>query len=334
MKFGAPEQLALMWIIPLVTIFFIIALRSRKKAMRIFFENTVLSEASSDFNLGNKKVKYTILVLAILLVVTAQARPQWGFSWQEVKRKGIDIIIVLDTSNSMLAEDVLPNRLERSKLAIKDLVKKIRGDRIGLVVFSGNAFLQCPLTVDYDGFFLALDDVDVDIIPVGGTSISRAIKTASNSFEKESKGEKIVILITDGEDLEGGVENAIDTAKRSGIKIFCAGIGSTEGELVPVKDNAGRVSFLKDAEGNVVKTRLNEDVLKKMAVKTGGIYVRGSGAEIGLNTIYDEKLSKLEKQEFKIKMEKKYHERFQIFLAFALLLLFIEPLIGDRRMVR
>jgi Ca-activated chloride channel family protein len=248
-----------------------------------------------------------------------------------VKRQGLDILIALDSSKSMLAEDVLPSRLGRSKLAIKDLVRKLHGDRVGLIVFSGTAFLQCPLTVDYDGFLLSLEDVSVDTIPVGGTSLARAIYTAMKSYEGGKKKHKVLIIITDGEDLEGGVERAIQTAKAAGITIYCVGIGTQEGELIPVTGRSGKVVFLKDKEGNVVKTHLVEDVLQKMALDTGGMYVHATGAEFGLGLIYDERLSKLEKQEFKSKMEKRYNERFQIPLYFAIFLLLIEPLIGDKK---
>ena len=202
---------------------------------------------------------------------------------------------------------------------------------MGLVLFSGTAFLQCPLTVDYNGFLLSLDDADVSTIPVGGTSLSKAIYTAINSYEGAKDQEKVLIIITDGEDLEGGLDKAIERAKAVGVEIFCVGIGSTNGELVPVEDASGRITFLKDAAGELVRTRLVEDTLQKMAVETGGMYVHAMGAEFGLGIIYDQRLSKMEKQEFESKMEKRYNERFQIPLFFAIFLLLLEPLIGDRK---
>jgi len=176
-----------------------------------------------------------------------------------------------------------------------------------------------------------LDDVDIDSISVGGTSLSEAIYTASKSYEGEENDVRILIIITDGEDLEGGLDQAIDKAKSQNIEVFCVGIGSKEGELIPIRNANGEISFLKDAEGNVVKTRLEEEILKKIAFETGGMYVHAQGAEFGLDLIYEKRLSNLEKKDFEAKIEKHYYDRFQYFVAIVFLLLFIEPLIGDRR---
>jgi len=331
MKFGAPYMAVWLWIVPGAIVFYIMAGRAREKVLRGFAKDNLHLEVSGSFDMRKRKIKNSMIIAAVFFMLLGLMRPQWGFQWQEVKRRGLDMLIALDTSNSMLAEDVLPNRLDRAKLAIKDLVKKLHGDRIGLIAFSGTAFLQCPLTVDYDGFLLSLDDVDADTIPVGGTSLSKAIYTAIGSYENNRNEEKILIIITDGEDLEGGVEGAIKKAMAAGVKVFCVGIGSTEGEIIPIRNEAGKMDFVKDPEGNVVRTRLVEEILQKIALEAGGIYVRATGAEFGLDLIYDEKLSKLEKQEFKSRMEKRYHERFQIPLALAVILLFFEPLIGDRK---
>jgi len=331
MKFGAPYMVVWLWIVPVVIVFYSMASRARDKALRRFAAGNLLPEISGSFDARKRKIKNSMIIISVLFLLLALMRPQWGFQWQEIKRQGLDILIALDTSKSMLAEDVLPSRLGRAKLAIKDLVKKLHGDRIGLVVFSGTAFLQCPLTVDYDGFLLSLDDVDINTIPVGGTSLANAIYTAIDSYEGGKKQQKILVIITDGEDLEGGVERAIMKARTLNVKIFCVGIGAPEGELIPVTDDIGRINFLKDTDGNVVKTRLVEDMLQQMAIATGGMYVCATGAEFGLELIYKERLSKLEKQDFKSRMEKRYHERFQIPLFFAILLLLCEPLIGDRK---
>lgn len=331
MRFGDINLFMLMWLALAVFIFYLIADKKRKRMMSNFASGILQKDIAGSFNLSRRKLKNSLVTLSVFLLVVALMRPQLGFKWQEVKRQGIEILIALDTSKSMLAEDVLPNRLDRAKLAIKDLVKKLRGDKVGLIVFSGTAFLQCPLTVDYNGFLLALDDVDVNSIPVGGTSLASAIYKAIESYDREENDQKILIVITDGEDLEGGVERAIERAKYKGVKISCVGIGSPEGELIPLTEEEKGKGFLKDSKGNVVKTRLQEDVLQRIALETGGMYVRATGAEFGLDLIYEEKLSKLEKQEFKSKMEKRYNERFQYPLGLAILLLLLEPLIGDRK---
>jgi len=231
----------------------------------------------------------------------------------------------------MLANDVKPNRLERSKLAIKDLIRKLKGDRIGLIAFSGTAFLQCPLTIDYSGFLLALNDLSVGTIPRGGTSISSAIKMALKSFEGGQRGQNVLIIITDGEDHEGDAAGLARKAEKEGVKIFCIGIGTAQGELIPLVDESGEKSFLKDRQGNVVKSRLNERILGQIALTTGGAYVRSRGAEFGLDLIYEQKLSRMEKKEIKARMAKRYHQRFQLPLAIALILLTIEPLINDKK---
>ncbi|MBD3379693.1 MAG: VWA domain-containing protein [Candidatus Omnitrophica bacterium] len=334
MRFAAPFMTAWLWTVPAVIVFFIYAGKARRKALKRFASERLLSDIAGSFDPGRRRLRQTMLTFALLFMALSLMRPQWGFRWQEVKRKGLDILVALDTSNSMLAEDVAPNRIERSRLAIKDLVKKLHGDRIGLIVFSGTAFLQCPLTVDYNGFMLSLNDVSVESIPVGGTSIARAIYTAIDSYEGGTQDQKVLIIITDGEDLEGGLEKAVQAAKARNIRIYCVGIGTPEGELIPVTDGSGKTVFLKDEQGNVVKTRLVEDTLKRMALETGGIYVRASGAEFGLDLIYEKGLSQMEKRDFESKMQKQYFDRFQLPLAFALFLILAEVFVSEKKKSR
>ncbi|MBU1083696.1 MAG: VWA domain-containing protein [Candidatus Omnitrophota bacterium] len=331
MRFGSVYTAVWLWIIPLFFVFYRLTEKARERNLRRVASEEVLKEISSSFDPVKRRTKKYLLLLSVLLMLIALMRPQWGFKWQEVKRRGLDLLIALDTSKSMLAEDVLPNRLDRARLAVKDLVKKLNGDRIGLIIFSGKAFLQCPLTVDYDGFLLSLDDVDVDSVQIGGTALSSAIYTAIKSYEGGEGKHKILVIITDGEDLEGGIEEALGAAEKEGIDIYCVGIGDPAGELIPITDEKGKRAFLKDIDGNVVKTRLVEGLLQKIAMDTGGMYVRSTGAEFGLDLIYEEKLSKLEKQDFESKMEKRYNERYQIPLGAALILLMIEMLLGDRK---
>lgn len=331
MRFAQPYYAVGFWIVLGVVLFFVWAYKSRRKAMRRFAEDEFLNEIASSVDFQAKIIKSAVIVAVLILGILTLMRPQWGFQWQEVKRRGLDILIAIDTSNSMLATDVKPNRLGRSKLAVKDLIKRLKGDRVGLIAFSGTAFLQCPLTVDYNGFLLALDDLGTTTIPRGGTSITSAIKVAMDTYEGGDKKYKVLVIITDGEDHEGDPVKLAEEAKKEGIKIYCIGIGTTEGELIQLVDRNGKRSFLKDREGNIVKSRLNERVLQGIALSTGGMYVRSSGADFGLELIYDERLSRMEKRDIKVQMSKFYHERFQIPLALALLLLLIEPLISDRR---
>lgn len=331
MRFANGHYSSGFWIVVVVICFYILVFRRRRSLLSKFAEQPLVQELVSSVSYRRQALKAAAVICCLVGALLALMRPQWGFQWREVKRVGLDIVIAIDTSKSMLAQDVKPNRLERSKLAVKDLLKKLHGDRVGLVAFSGSAFLQCPLTVDYNGFFLALNDLDVDTIPRGGTSLSSALQVAMKSFEGGLQKYKALIIITDGEDHEGDPIRFAEEARKQGIKIFCIGVGTSAGELIRVANETGQKVYLRDKAGNVIKSRLNEDALKKIALLTGGTYVRSSGSEFGLDVIYDEKLSKMEKRELKAQMAKLYHERFQIPLVIALLFLVIEPFISDRK---
>ena len=331
MHFAQLNMLVWLWVAMSLGVFLFWANRNHRKAVSRFTQEHLVKDIA--FCLEPKKAltKNILLIIIVLLSVLALIRPQWGFQWQEVKRQGIDIIVVVDTSKSMLTQDVKPNRLERTKFAIQDLLQKLKGDRIGLIAFSGESFLICPLTVDYGGFQISLKDLGVDTVPRGGTNVARAIEAAIKDYDKTSSEHKAVIIITDGDDLEGDPIVAAKKAKEKGIKIYCVGIGSTEGELIQIRNERGELVFLKDNNGNFVKSRLNEGLLKQIALITGGIYVKASGSKFGLDLIYERELSKLEKREIEAKMEKKYFERFQFPLGLAALLLVIETCLTRRK---
>jgi Ca-activated chloride channel family protein len=319
--------------IAVLVLFFVIAMKRRDRLVKRFADKNLVKEIAPSASFGKKVFKMALITAAAAFALVALARPQWGFEWEESKRVGLDILIAMDVSKSMLARDVKPNRLERSKFAVKDLVKKLNGDRIGLVAFAGTAFLQCPLTIDYNGFLLALDDLSTSTIPRGGTSISSAIAEAISTYKGADQKYKILVIITDGEELEDSAMKAAEEAARQGVKIYCVGVGTSEGELIPVTDERGDRAYLADKSGRVVKTALNEELLQKIALSTGGSYVRATSAEFGLSLLYDKSISKLEKHDIESKMRKHYQERFQIFLAVALLLLFVEPLFSERKRV-
>ncbi len=331
MKFGNFHAIHFLWLFAALVMFYVWSFKRRRADMEKFADKELLNEIAYSLDGKRQRMKAMLLLASALIIILTLMRPQWGFEWREVTKSGIDILIALDTSNSMLAEDVKPNRLERSKLAVRDLVKKLHGDRIGLIAFSGSAFLQCPLTVDYDGFILSLNDLDVNTIPKGGTSISSAIKVSLDSYKGGNTKYKALVIITDGEDHEGKALEWAEKSKERGIKVFTIGIGTKEGEIIPVSDESGNRMYLKDRSGNVVKTRLDEATLQKIALTTGGSYVKSTGAEFGLDLIYEKKLSKMEKREIESKMVKNYYERYQIPLAVALLLLCIEPFVRERR---
>lgn len=331
MRFAQINMLTGLWAVIGLALFLYWAFNHRQKMIRRFAQEPPVKDIA--FRFAPKRVahKNLLLVTAVLFSVLALARPQWGFRWQEIKRRGIDILVVIDTSKSMLTQDVKPNRLERTKFAVQDLLKKLKGDRIGLIAFSGEAFLVCPLTSDYGGFQISLSALGIDTIPRGGTNVAKAIQAAIRDYDNTPGRHKAVIIVTDGDNLEGDPVAAARQAKEKGIKIYCVGIGSAEGELIQMRDQEGRPVFLKDLEGNFVKSRLNEDLLEQIALITGGIYVKASGSRFGLDLIYDRELSKLEKRDIEEKMEKKYFERFQIPLAAAALLLVVETCLTTRR---
>ena len=300
--------------------------------MNSFVNSSLWHEIVSSFSMRREYIKIVILSLSLLLLIGALTRPQMGFQWKEIKRKGLDIIFVIDTSKSMLARDMMPSRLERTKMAVDHLLKDLRGDRIGLIAFSGEAFLQCPLTLDYEGFRAALSDLDTDSISRGGTSMSEAIMEAVKSYDPGQKKYKVMILISDGEDFEGDPLKAAQVAMDERIRIFCIGVGSRGGSLLPIINEKGEKAYIIDRYGQKVASRLNEKILKEIAFITGGAYIHSSGSNFGLDTIYRDKISRMDKREIKGKMNKQYHERFQVPLFLAIILLVIEMFISKRRL--
>lgn len=298
--------------------------------MRQFVSARFISELVEQFSFRRRKVKHILLIGVVVFSLLALARPQWGFEWREIKREGLDILFVIDTSKSMLTQDVKPNRLERTKFAVKDVIKKLKGDRVGLLAFSGDAFMMCPLTNDYGGFLLTLNELNVNVVPRGGTDLERAIEVALEGYGDVLSKHKAIVIITDGDNLEGSPLAQAKLAKQKGIKIYTIGVGTAEGELIKISD-AGSTNYLKDAQGNVIKSRLNESLLKDIALETEGIYIRSSGFDFGLDVLYEKELSKLEKRQIESKMERQFYDRFQFPLALALLLLIGETCILTRR---
>jgi Ca-activated chloride channel family protein len=331
MRFADGYLLNLLWLLPIIAALLVFAVGRRRMMMRKFIDAKLISELTKNLNESTWIWKSVLILIIFLFSIIALARPQWGFEWREVKRQGVDIIVVVDTSKSMLTQDVKPNRLERTKLAIHDLLGKLKGDRIGLIAFAGDAFMLCPLTVDYNGFLLTLKDLDVNSVPRGGTNIGRAMDEALKSFDETPSQFKVIIVVTDGDNLEGDPLSAAKKMKDKGVRVYTVGIGTQEGELIQLQNELGQKEFLKDENGNFVKSRLNEKLLEEIALTTGGAYVKATGAEFGLDTIYERNISKLEKREFENKMDKRYFERFQFPLAVATFLLIIETCIGTRK---
>lgn len=325
-----PVALAALVLVPGAIAFFWWAFRERERALATFVDAALVPIVVPDLDRRRRRVRAVLLTAGIGALALALAGPMWGFHWEEVRREGVDLVVALDTSKSMLASDVAPNRLARAKLAVQDLLAELQGDRIGLVAFAGSAFVQCPLTLDRNAFRESLDAVEVGLIPRGGTNLTEAIDASLEAFEGRQGSHQAVVLITDGEDHEGKVEDAIKHATDRGVKVFTVGIGTAEGELIPTEGG----TFLKDRKGQVVKSRLDEETLKKLALDTGGVYLHAVGTDLGLSALYREHVASMEKRELASTLERRYEHRFQIPLAIGILLLVVEQVLGDRRVGR
>ena len=324
----------LLWLLavvpPLMLAFFWWSGRRRQQLVTQFIQARLLPALTVGISPARLKLRLGLLVLAVISLLLALARPQWGFDWEPTKQRGLDIIVAIDTSKSMLAEDIAPNRLARAKLAALDLARQAKSDRIGLVAFAGTAFLQCPLTIDDTAFRQSVEALDVNIIPQGGTALAEAIDTALAAF-KEGESYKALVLLTDGEDHDSGALEAAKRAAQAGLQIFTVGVGTTDGELLRIKDANGKNDFVRDEQGNVVKSHLNEDLLRDVAKATDyGIYLRLQGAT-AMETLYQQGLSKLPKSEHQEKLVRRYHERYHWPLALAIICLLAELLLPERK---
>lgn len=329
MKWGNVQFLV--WLplaIPLVWALFAL-LRRRRAALAQLVDPALLGVLAPAWNPARAKSRLVLRVLALALLVLALARPQWGFRWEEVRRQGLDLVVALDTSRSMMASDIKPTRLQQAKWGIRDLLRNLRGDRVGLVPFAGSSILQCPLTIDYAAFAMTLDDVYSGIIPKGGTAIEQALRTAVAAFPKDGTADRVILLITDGEDHDGDPLALLPELKENGIRVYTIGIGTLEGEMVPAGDGQG--GYFKDRQGQIVKTALKEDVLQKLALGTGGTYVRSAPGDTGLERVFNESIANLKRSEQENRTAKIYEERFVWPIAAALLLLAWEALLSDRR---
>jgi Ca-activated chloride channel family protein len=330
MRFEHPQILWLLLVVPpALAVFFWWALHARQRLLAQFIEARLLSQLTVGVSPARQKLRFGILMLAVAFLLITLARPQRGFDLQEVEQRGLDIVVAVDTSKSMLAADIAPNRLARAKLAAPELMQKAGTDRMGLVAFAGDAFLECPLTVDNTAFQQCVQALDVNAIPQGGTAIAAAIETALTAF-KENNHYKVLVLFTDGEDNDTGALEAAQEAAKAGLKIFTIGIGTEKGELVRVADGNGNSDYVRDEQGNVLKSHLNEALLQQIAVAAGGFYLPLRGAN-AIDTLYERGLAPLPKSEGKERLVRRYHEQFHWPLAAAILLLLAEMFLPERK---
>src|SRR5258708_3622760 len=332
MNFATGHALWLLLVLPPATAaFFWWAGRKRQSLLTQFIQARLLPALTVGISARRQRIRATSLALAVVCLIVALARPQWGFDWEPTKQRSLDIVVAIDTSKSMLAEDIAPNRLARAKLAALDLMQQARSDRLGLVAFAGTAFLSCPLTIDDAAFRQSVEALDVNTIPQGGTALAEAINTALAAF-KEGDNHKALVLMTDGEDHDSGALDAAKKAAQAGLRIYTIGIGKAEGEILRITDEKGRTDYVRDEQGNVVKSHLNEELLRDIANATGGLPLLLRGADT-IDTLFKhpQGLAALPKSEHEEKLIKQYHERYHWPLAAAVLLLVAEMLFPERK---
>jgi Ca-activated chloride channel family protein len=337
MRFGSAEYLHLLWLVPLLAGFFFWVSHRRRVRLENFAGRELLGRLVRSAGGERTVIRHILFLLALTFLILSAARPMWGTRETEVARRGVDVIIAMDTSLSMDAEDVKPSRLRKAKLQMTGLVDRLRGDRVGLVAFAGTAFVQCPLTLDHSAAKMFLDIMDSGLIPRPGTALSQAISTSVEAFRSRERKYKVLVLLTDGEDHEGDPLAAARAAAEDGVVIHTVGIGSPAGEPIPIRNEQGRVSgYKKDRGGEVVTSRLDEETLRAIAQATGGLYLRATAGEVELDTLAAE-ISGMEKRELQSRMHAGLEERFQYPLALALLFLIAWlaiPDLGHRRRSR
>lgn len=326
--FAAIKYLWLLLLVPVLPLLYALSLALRRRRLAKLGDPAAAARLMPHYSRAKGWIRLILVDLAVGLLAIALARPQIGAKLAERETRGAEIMICLDVSNSMLAEDYSPNRLERAKLAISRLVDRLRDDRIGLIIFAGKPFVQLPITTDYVSAKMFLSSIGPDSVPVQGTAIGDAVLTAVKSFSSQSEKSRAIILITDGENHEDDAVAAAKQAAEAGVKLYTIGVGSPEGQ--PIRLNG---ELLKDKDGNIVVTKLDEGTLRKMAQAGGGAYVRAGNEEFGLNPIIDD-LRRLEDEHFKSVVFEEYDEQYMYFVAAALVLLAVAFLIGDRRAKR
>lgn len=331
MRFAAPENFLILLAVILLGLFIWWSLARKKRLLARFGDIPLLMRNAPDISFARQGTKAVLILLAMALVATALARLQFGTHMEMLKREGIDIIVALDVSNSMLARDMKPSRLEKARQEIRGIIDRLKGDRIGLVAFAGQAYVQCPLTLDYSAARFLLGAMEPSSVSVQGTSLTAAIRKAVEAFSQKERKHKVVLLLTDGEDHEGDAIQVAEDARKEGVKIYTVGIGSPAGEPIPMLDrNGNQVGFRKDETGEVVITKLDEMTLQKVSLATGGKFYRATHGELELDKIFDE-IAGMEKKELEGTLITRYDDRYQWPLLLAILLLIGEFFLSERK---
>ncbi len=330
MRWGEPNFLILFLLLPVLVLFLRARWGARLEALRTFGNPDLVNKLIDGIDRDKQVGKQVLVVIGIFFLLIALLRPQFGTRTKEVERAGQDIVIALDLSRSMLAQDFTPDRLRKAMQEMKSFMRILEGDRIGLVVFAGEAQILCPLTLDYGAASLFLEEVDTEWLPTPGTNLTAAIETAAKAFVTEEQGYKNIVLITDGESHEGDPVAAAKAAADQGITIYAIGIGQPEGVPIPVQDDSGDVTYVRDAQGERVTTKLDIDTLQKVAAATGGRWHQATGGQLELREIYEE-IREQEDKELTSTITTIFEDRYQIPLLVAFAILLIEPLLSDRK---
>jgi Ca-activated chloride channel homolog len=334
MTFGAPEWLWGLLAAPILVALFARAEKRGTERLREFVSPRLLPQLAATLDRSRRVLRFALQLLSLIFAIVAVAQPRWGYTFQNVQRKGLDLLIAVDTSRSMLSNDVQPNRLERVKLAAQDLIDESQGDRIGLIAFAGRAFVQAPLTIDYDAVIESINDLNTKTIPEGGSNISEAIALAARTFGKSATGNRALILFTDGEELTGDAVKAAKEAADMDMRIFTIGVGTPQGSLIPVNDDNGNTSFVKDSRGQVVKSKLDENRLREIAQATGGMYFHLESGPRTTHELFAEGLSKMKAAEMDVRLSRRPIERYEWPLGAGLIALALSILLGERKRVR
>ena len=333
MSFGAPIWFWALLAIPVLAVLFARAEQRGVTKLREFVSPRLLPQLAATVNRSRRVLRFALLMLGLALAIVSLARPQWGYIYEDVKRKGLDLLFAVDTSRSMLSNDVQPNRLERVKLAAQDLVNQLQGDRVGLIAFAGRAFLQAPLTIDYEAAVESINDLDTKTIPEGGTNISEAINLAVNTFGKSAAGNRALIIFTDGEELNGDAAKTAKSAADAGVRIFTVGVGTPQGSLIPINSDDGGTAFVKDSAGQVVKSKLDEKRLHEIAQISGGFYLHLDDGPRTMSQLYSQGLANMKAADIDARLGRKPIERYEWPLGAAMLALTMSILIGERKKV-
>jgi Ca-activated chloride channel family protein len=330
-RFAHPEYLYLLAAIPLLLILYMYVRIQSTKAKRLFSSSELMLRLAEQHSTRKGTVKAALIITAYAMLVVALSNPQVGSRMEEVKQEGVDMFIALDVSRSMMAEDIKPNRLEKAKYEIRNLIDRLAGDKIGLIVFSGEAYTQFSLTIDYNAAGLLLDVVDVESVPNPGTAIGSAIAQAMKSFNFEEPSSKVLVIMTDGENNSGDAIEQAKLAAEKGVRIYTIGLGSSAGAPIPVYNGAGQqTDFKRDRSGNIVLTKLDEVSLQEIASIGKGNYYRATNSQDELDAIYKD-INTLEKREFGAKQFTEFDDKFQYFLFIACILMLIEVILSDKK---